>query len=511
MRSRRRRDQPAKPAAVFHEALELGILTDLNIAATTVSTERGTSRRERADRVKNEVFGMTYDDFEVRIYPSTGDRLQISAVCQAGERTVEVAPAIGPAESRRLFDDFQAAWAQAGAVEVDAAPSRSLAALEVTRGRRDLAGLGRLLFAFLFPPDLLSLWDTCRDRSKRSNKGLRLRIHLDLTRRELCWLGAIPWELLFDPRSDDFLAIDGQTPVVRYLDVRQDRRPFPRTRPWRVLVVMPEPHGAPPLNLEMERHQLLKTWGDIEKVQLVFPKRPTFDDIRHALGQAPIHGIHFMGHGVFDERTGWGGLLLESTSGGGAPLQGPNMKKLVMGIEPPALVVLNGCETGRIGDGPEPFGGAAAALMDAGVPAVVAMQLPVGDEVAAHFSRILYRALQDGHPVDWAVSEARLSLSEVFRDQAAWAIPSLFMRVPDGRLFVEEDSIPHLPQVANEEVVVKEIYEQAVDDSTIDSVAIHDSGSSAADTGCSRAEYEKIFQGPVRSSHVSTVGIRRGN
>lgn len=452
---------------------------------------------------------MTYDDFEVRIFPSTSDRLHISAICQAGECTVEVTPAIGPDESRRLFDEFQAAWGQAGDVDVEAGSSRSLTALEVQPEHRDLDELGRSLFSFLFPPDLLSLWDTCRDRSKRSNKGLRLRIHLDLTRRELRWLGVIPWELLFDPRSEDFLAIDGQTPVVRYLDVRQDRRPFPKTRPWRVLVVMPEPYGSPPLSLETERKQLLKTWGDIEKVQLVFPKRPTFDDIRQVLGQAPIHGIHFMGHGVFDERTGWGGLLLESASGGGASLQGPNIKKLVKGVEPPALVVLNGCETGRIGDGPEPFGGAAAALMDAGVPAVVAMQLPVGDGVAVHFSRILYRALQDGHPVDWAVSEARLSLSEAFRDQAAWAIPSLFMRVPDGRLFQNspENGSGEQPfQIESQAGVEVETSLGTIVGGSVQTVGVDDS------TGTRTREHGrvKVIQkiGKAEGADVSAVGQR---
>lgn len=448
---------------------------------------------------------MTYDDFEVRIFSSRGDRLLIRVDCSAGEGAVEVVPELGPVESRRLFGDFQAAAERAGSVAVGVTPSRHLTAVGAPQQTRDLTELGRRLFSFLFPPELRRLWDQCRGRSA----NLRLRIHLDLTRRELAWLGALPWELLYDQDSGGFLALDGRTPVVRYLDVRQDRRPFPRTRPWRVLVVMAEPQGLRPLDLGAERKQLLETWENVADVQPLFPEKPTFDDIHRELARAPVHAIHYMGHGVFDENTGWGGLMLETASGGSAPLLGPAMKKLVKGVEPPALVVLNGCETGRTGgDGPEPFGGAAAALMDAGVSAVVAMQLPVADEVAVHFSRILYRALQDEHPVDWAVSEARLSLSEAFRDRPDWAIPSLFMRVPDGRLLEgEEVRTPQGERRSVDKAKEVAIYDGPVEDSTIDHTGIRLSGPAASDSGVRCAESITNFKGKIKNSYISNTGI----
>ena len=49
------------------------------------------------------------------------------------------------------------------------------------------------------------------------------------------------------------------------------------------------------------------------------------------------------------------------------------------------------------------------------------------------FTGEFYGALVDGHPVDQAVSSARKSLLDGFRDE--WATPVLFLRAPDGNIF----------------------------------------------------------------------------
>lgn len=450
---------------------------------------------------------MTYDDFEVRMLAAGSGRLVIRVDCEAGEDSVEAGPELGPAEGLRLFSSFRAAVSRRGTTAGNTGAPRNLAPIEQAPGDRDLGDLGRSLFRFLLPPALQSLWNRCRDRSADRGHGLRLRLHIDLRRRELAWLGALPWELVYDEDSGGFLALDGRTPVVRYLDLRKDRRRLPRARPWRVLVVMANPEGTAALNLEAERSHLVEAWKGGGRVELVFPERNTFDAIRRELTRGPIHGIHYMGHGVFDEGTGWGGLLLEGGTGGAAPLLGPEIKDLVRGIEPPAFVVLNGCETGRsAAAGPEPFGGAAAALMEAGVPAVVAMQLPVADDEAIHFSRILYQGLQDGLPVDRAVSEARLSLSRAFGDRQAWAIPSLFLRVPDGRLFEEEVQAPGnvagRPKITARTIVdsVKGGRVRTIGDESPEGAHPEDEPSILAVTKVGEAE----------NTDISTVGRRRG-
>lgn len=475
---------------------------------------------------------MDYDDFEIRIFPADrsppaaegSTRLALRVECSAGEDLVEIAPGIGPDDAEELLETLRRASARPGrpgAERGDRGPGTVF---------DDPQAVGRTLSRLLFPAEVLPLWSRSRALAESAGKGLRLRLHVDLRRPELAWLGTLPWELLHDPERDQAgdgssrgpLALDGCTSIVRYLDMRRDRRPFPEARPWRVLVVAPRRWGIAEPAVEQEREELLATWGDDDRVELVFPERATFDGIRRELTRRRIHAVHFMGHGVFEESTGWGGLVLESTSGRELPVTGPNVGALVRGVEPPALVVLNACDGGRSGvaGGAHAFAGAAAALMEAGVPAVVAMQLPIAQGEAVHCSKVLYQRLQDGHPVDRAVAEARLSLEQSFSGRLSWAIPALFLRVPDGRLFAEGDDDRRAPTpegvrsrgdtpAATEEAVFDAEYGE-VEGSTIEEVGYDLEGTDSATPEQRRAKLGGKF-GKVKNATVTRTGFRRRN
>jgi hypothetical protein len=397
--------------------------------------------------------------------------------CAAGEDTVEIEPEVRPEEAGKLLEVLgrvsgRPGWATGAEAGASSRTTGDPAGASTTSGLSELTMVSARLSRMLFPPRVRSLWSRCRGKAEAAGKGLRLRLHVNLRRSSLAWLSVLPWELVLDPErgsgADEasaagpdaaadhdaapdagpeatdapvgFLALDGRTSIVRYLDMRQDRRPFPEARPWRVLVVAPRRWDVDEPAVAHERKHLLETWGNDDRFELVFPERATFDGVRRELTRQPIHALHFMGHGIFEEATGWGGLVLESESGGELPVTGPSLGNLVRG-EAPALVVLNACDTARAaaGGGPGAFAGAASALMEAGVPAVVAMQLPIGQGEAAHFGKILSERLQDGLPVDRALSEVRLSLEHRFTGRFAWAVPALFTRVADGRLFVVEE------------------------------------------------------------------------
>jgi hypothetical protein len=99
------------------------------------------------------------------------------------------------------------------------------------------------------------------------------------------------------------------------------------------------------------------------------------------------------------------------------------------------LVVLNACETSANGSAIA-MGGTAQQLLKGGIPAVVAMQQAIADQTAGAFSREFYGALASGWPVDAAVQEGRRGIMTVLGDdwnkQSDWAIPTLYMRAPDG-------------------------------------------------------------------------------
>jgi hypothetical protein len=98
------------------------------------------------------------------------------------------------------------------------------------------------------------------------------------------------------------------------------------------------------------------------------------------------------------------------------------------------MIWLNSC-SGAAGSASAPLQSTAAELVRAGVPAVIANQLPISDSAATQLARSFYRALAEGLPVDWALSEARAMLGLSLFEALEWATPVLFMRAPDGVLF----------------------------------------------------------------------------
>jgi len=73
-----------------------------------------------------------------------------------------------------------------------------------------------------------------------------------------------------------------------------------------------------------------------------------------------------------------------------------------------------------------------------GVPAVVAMQYPIGDDPAITFAREFYKSLCLGEgagQVDVAVAYARSMLAIVYPHSPAWAAPVLYTHAADGIIY----------------------------------------------------------------------------
>jgi hypothetical protein len=70
--------------------------------------------------------------------------------------------------------------------------------------------------------------------------------------------------------------------------------------------------------------------------------------------------------------------------------------------------------------------------------AVLAMQMSIAEPSASAFTREFYGALADGWPVEAAVQEGRRSivaaLGNAWHERVDWAIPTLYLRAPDGQI-----------------------------------------------------------------------------
>lgn len=295
--------------------------------------------------------------------------------------------------------------------------------------------VGEELFRAVFHGELLKAFQGCLDKA-RSGPGVRIRLRLN----DVPQLAGLPWEYLYDAEGKGFLALSGRTPVVRYLELSEGLGTLLVEPPLRVLAVISTPRGYRDLgeaNAEWRRlgeslEPLLKS-GLIEIERL---ERPTPEALEARLrtGQ-PVHVLHFVGHGGFSELRGEGVLVFEGEDGQGIPVGGPSLAYLLQDHPSLRLAVLNACNGARASH-EDAFAGTAQALVQHGVPAVIAMQSEVMDETACSFAEKFYRALADGLPVDACVGEVRRALAAERNPE--WGTPVLYLRATDGRLFALE-------------------------------------------------------------------------
>src|SRR5262249_19765179 len=148
------------------------------------------------------------------------------------------------------------------------------------------------------------------------------------------------------------------------------------TPPLRVL--LSAAHTNPPVNVQRELAavaQALAALGD--RVQVTVEPHLTADTLQHLLRQ-DYHVWHFVGHGSVGN-DGAGQLVLEDaqSQGDSASLDAEQVAALLAGSTV-RLAVLDACGSGKIRN--NPMRSTATALVAAGVPAVIAMQLPVPEE-----------------------------------------------------------------------------------------------------------------------------------
>jgi hypothetical protein len=321
--------------------------------------------------------------------------------------------------------------------------------------------VGGALFRALFRDDLLWTFLLSLGRIEgQKDLGLRIRLIFDPLDPASRQILALPWELLYRLDTRDFLARSRFTPVVRYLEVPRLTTPLELTSQLRILVALANPEGSVGLNLEGECRQMETVLGGNPRIRLKILRSPSLTEVRSALQKFEAHVFHYMGHGSFDPAAGEGSLLFEDAQHRTQPVGAGVLAEALKGLPSLRLVFLNACRTAQVSADPklDPFSGSASALALAGVPAILAMQLPISDQAALVFSQRLYEMLAQAFPVDAAVAEARLAVHLDAPSTYEWATPALFMSVPDGRIFApattSPESLPSHPSAGRESPTV---------------------------------------------------------
>ncbi|MEM7033308.1 MAG: CHAT domain-containing protein [Chloroflexota bacterium] len=299
---------------------------------------------------------------------------------------------------------------------------------------------GQRLFEWLLAdPQVRTAW--AEVRGKHTQRRIRLRLDANVPE-----LHALPWETIRD--TDDTvpqdLAAVSATPFSRYLAGKwQPGSPILK-RPIKILVAVANPDNLSEYDLaaidaDDEFNQLQEATAGLPVELVSVPQPCTLPAIEKALKEG-CHILHFVGHGMFSKRSNEARLYLADDSNQVNLVSETDFSEMLarqlsdddtLNNDKLRLVFLASCQTATRSNA-DAFRGFAPALIQAGVPAVLAMQDLVAIETAQAFSQTFYKQVLDHGLVDKASNEARSAILTAGLPGAA--IPVLFMRIRNGTL-----------------------------------------------------------------------------
>lgn len=362
----------------------------------------------------------TYADFDLLILPH-GEGYQARVIqSPVGEAQAYFDLHFSTADLRRLT------WL----------PSRAKRHLRLVEGVAEppmsARAFGSQLYAAVFDGAIGQCLVRCLDVTRAARQGLRIRLRLN----DVPELADLPWEYLFATGPHEgFLALSDFTPVVRYLELPQARDVLPVTPPLRILAVVADPQDLPRLEVEQEWQLLCAALEPLQNRHLLHlerMERPTLRALQDRLRQPmrDIHILHFIGHGAYEPVQAEGGIYLEDDDHNHNFVVADDLATLLHDHPPLRFVFLNACEGARSSD-EHLFAGTAQTLVWRGIPAVLAMQFPIGDAAATALTHEFYQVLATGLPIEVAIGEARKAIS-VAGNEWEWGTPVLFTRAAVG-------------------------------------------------------------------------------
>ena len=317
--------------------------------------------------------------------------------------------------------------------------------------------IGERLFQTLFSGDLLPEYVAARDT------GRPIACQLELTSNDVL-LAQYPWELLYE--GTELTVMRKGFELTRTIMSGAPPTPLYTNLPLRVLYIGPRPVGVELLG-DDERESMwssLSTLREAGLLEWVDLQPPTWDKLRSELDSNHYDMIHFDGHGVFArictncdtphypsmlECSNCGSSMKETWPEGYLYLADSHGRidrvnvadmKAVLANSGTQLIVLTSCGSAIFQEA-RTYNGIAPALIQAGIPAVVAMQSSPPPQSMARFTEVLYRGLASSERLPQAVNNARRA---IYRDKPkCWFMPVVYLRSSDtsrGQLFVLPNS-----------------------------------------------------------------------
>lgn len=325
---------------------------------------------------------------------------------------------------------------------------------------------GGSLFEALINDNLKALYDQSRFITRQQDQGLRLKLRIDSS-----LLAAVPWELLYDARFDEFVGTSRQVSMVRYVALPRPAQLLATKPPLNVLGVVAAPSNLPPLDVAFEKQQVetaLRPLINKGLASLTWLETPNWRALLRAMKNGPWHVLHYVGHSDFDADADEGHLCLVGEDGREERLTAGSLSTLLADHGTLRLVLLNSCQGARIGQ--DVYSSIATTLVRRGIPAVIGMQYDVSDEAALELALTFYETLAENVSIETALSEARKAISLAVNESAEWGTPVLYTHAPDSVLFdmqttppvVDRAVLDHLAESTTRSVMATEQVDELV-------------------------------------------------
>ncbi len=291
--------------------------------------------------------------------------------------------------------------------------------------RRHFELMGQKLFESLMVEEVLSCYDLSRYKVARQGKGLRIRLTLQSAR-----IAALPWELMFDSRCGDFIALSRYISIVRHIDLQNHDSIETEKLPLRILFACVSSNDVCEEEGKASDYTLRSMFAELEERGVVHVEwiiGGTWREIYRVLSENSWHIFHFIGYGSLDEDH-WQGLVwLTNAFNKACAFSSAQLARLLADHQSLLLVILGVCKGGH-NNSEQIFSSAAAALVCQGVPSVVSMQSDVTYKGVMKFACLFYESLLAGQPFDTAIAEARIALSLEEIDSFEWTSPVVYVR-----------------------------------------------------------------------------------
>lgn len=329
------------------------------------------------------------------------------------------------------------------AVPVRAGGSSQRPPMDPSADLATLVNLGQTLHRSLFKGQLHDSWIAAQSVAQNRQDLLRLRIGLKDNR-----LQQLPWEALHAGTRP--LATGTDVIFSRYILNPRQEHSFPHAKArntsqsLRILMVIAAPEDQERLELKQEAHHLqaelhphpIDAGESLVDVQLKILEQPGRAELTQELERGNYQVLHYAGHSNLGNKGG-DLYLVSRQTGLTERLSGEDLAGLLVnnGIK---LAVFNSCRGGYSSGSDEGWQerNLAQALVNRGMPSVIAMAERIPDHVAITFTELLYRNLKKGQTIDLSLNRTRQGLISAYgSNQFYWALPTLYMHpLYDGYL-----------------------------------------------------------------------------